>query len=296
LGIELGARGITASYYNRGWSLFPFPQTRQGLIIVSLFGLLPTVLPPIGLLSFWAKTNGTWLNVLTVLIGTSLGLRFGDRLPPRFQLVITQGLGLLTLFLGITMASSMRAVKVGAIDGLILGLLAIVLGGLVGEWLNLEGRLVQLGDWLKRKFRGGGRFTEGFVATSLLFCVGPMAIVGCLNNGLAGDSALLTVKAVMDGVAAIVFSSIYGIGVGFSALPILIYQGSLSLAAGILSTTLTDPAHDPRVLLIAGVGGLMVMGIGLNLLEIQKIRVSAFLPALAIAPILFFLAQRISPM
>jgi uncharacterized protein len=166
----------------------------------------------------------------------------------------------------------------------------------VGEWLNLEGRLVQLGDWLKAKFRGGGRFTEGFVATSLLFCVGPMAIVGCLNNGLAGDSALLTVKAVMDGVASIVFSSIYGIGVGFSALPILIYQGSLSLAAGILSTTLIDPAHDPRVLLIAGVGGLMVMGIGLNLLEIQKIRVSAFLPALAIAPILFFLAQRISPM
>jgi uncharacterized membrane protein YqgA involved in biofilm formation len=121
-----------------------------------------------------------------------------------------------------------------------------------------------------------------------------MAIVGCLNNGLSGNDDLLTVKAVMDGVASIVFSSIYGVGVGCSALSILIYQGALSLAAGILSTTLADPARDPQVLLISGVGGLMVVGIGLNLLEIQKIRVSAFLPALAIAPILFFLAQRIS--
>lgn len=245
-------------------------------------------------LDFWAKTSGTWLNVLTVVGGTSLGLLFGDRLAQRFQQVITQGLGLLTLFLGMTMASSMLQVQVGPIGGLILALLAMVLGGLLGEGLNLEARLQRLGDWLKAKFRGGGRFTEGFVATSLLFCVGPMAIVGCLNNGLSGNHDLLTVKAVMDGVASIVFSSIYGIGVGFSALPILIYQGALSLAAGILSTTLADPARDPRVLLISGVGGLMVMGIGLNLLEIQKIRVSSFLPALAIAPLLFFLAQRIS--
>jgi uncharacterized protein len=245
-------------------------------------------------LDFWAKTSGTWLNVLTVLGGTSLGLLFGDRLPLRFQQVMTQGLGLLTLFLGMTMAGRLLQVQVGAIDGLILGLLAMVLGGLLGEGLNLEARLQHLGDWLKAKFRGGGRFTEGFVATSLLFCVGPMAIVGCLNNGLAGNDDLLTIKAVMDGIAAIAFSSIYGIGVGFSALPILIYQGALSLAAGILSTTLVDPARDPRVLLIAGVGGLMVMGIGLNLLEIQKIRVSSFLPALAIAPLLYWLAQRLS--
>jgi uncharacterized protein len=245
-------------------------------------------------LDFWAKTSGTWLNVLTVVAGTGLGLLFGDRLAQRFQQVITQALGLVVLYLGLTMAGSMLKVQAGPIDGLILALLALVLGGLLGEWLNLEARLQRVGDWLKGKFRGGGRFTEGFVATSLLFCVGPMAIVGCLNNGLAGNDDLLTIKAVMDGIAAIAFSSIYGIGVGFSALSILIYQGALSLAAGILSTTLVDPARDPRVLLIAGVGGLMVMGIGLNLLEIQKIRVSSFLPALAIAPLLFWLAQRLS--
>jgi uncharacterized protein len=245
-------------------------------------------------LDFWAKTSGTWLNVLTILVGTSIGLLCRDRLAQRFQAVITQALGLVVLFLGMTMANSIRAVQAGPIDGLILALLAMVLGGLLGEWLDLESRLQQVGDWLKGRFRGGGRFTEGFVATSLLFGVGPMAIVGCLNNGLSGNDDLLTVKAVMDGLAAIVFSSIYGIGVGFSALPILLYQGALSLAAGILATSLTDPAHDPQVLLLSGVGGLMVLGIGLNLLAIQNIRVSSFLPALAIAPILFFLAQRIS--
>ncbi|NJN48840.1 MAG: DUF554 domain-containing protein [Alkalinema sp. RL_2_19] len=185
-------------------------------------------------------------------------------------------------------------VQVGPLpSGIILALLALVLGGILGETLQLELRLQWLGDWLKGKFRGGGRFTEGFVATTLLFCVGPMAIVGCLNNGLAGDDDLLTVKAIMDGIASIAFSSIYGVGVGFSALPILIYQGALSLAAGILSTTLVDPATNPQVLLISGVGGMMVLGIGINLLEIQKIRVSSFLPALAIAPGLFAIAKLI---
>jgi uncharacterized protein len=245
-------------------------------------------------LDFWAKTSGTWINVLTIVAGTTVGLLCRDRLAQRFQQVITQALGLVVLFLGVTMAGSMLKVQAGPIDGLILGLLSLVLGGLLGEWLNLESRLQRVGDWLKAKLRGGGRFTEGFVATSLLFCVGPMAIVGCLNNGLSGNDDLLTIKAVMDGIAAIAFTSIYGIGVGCSALPILIYQGGLSLAAGLLATTLTDPANDPRVLLMAGVGGLMVLGIGLNLLEIQKIRVSSFLPALAIAPLLFFLLERIS--
>ncbi|MBE9029141.1 DUF554 domain-containing protein [filamentous cyanobacterium LEGE 11480] len=254
---------------------------------------MPLVATSIAPLDFWAKTSGTWLNVLTVLVGTSIGLLCRNRFPPTFQQVITQGVGLCVIFLGLTMAGSLLKVQVGRADGLILGLLALVLGGLLGETLQLEMRLQQLGDWLKGKFRGGDRFTEGFVATTLLFCVGPMAIVGCLNNGLAGNDDLLTVKAIMDGLSSIAFSSIYGVGVGFSVGPILIYQGCLSLAAGILSTTLVDPARDPRVLLVAGVGGLMVLGIGINLLEIQKIRVSSFLPALAIAPVIFWVATLI---
>lgn len=245
-------------------------------------------------LSIWAKTNGTWLNALTIMIGSTIGVLGRNRLSSALQQIITQGLGLFTIFLGLTMAGRMLQVRVGRVDGIILVLCAIVLGGLLGELLQVETQLQWLGNWLKRRFRGGGRFAEGFVAASLLFGVGPMAILGCLNNGLSGNADLLTVKSIMDGLAAIAFSSIYGIGVGFSALPIVIYQGGLSIAAGTLSTTLSDPASDPRVLLVSGVGGLMVFGIGLNLLELQKIRVSSFLPALAIAPLLFFLVQWMS--
>jgi hypothetical protein len=256
-----------------------------------LLTMLPPMLLLIATLNFWTKTSGTWINVFTILGGTSIGILGRNQLSNTIQQVITQGLGLFTLFLGMTMASSMLKVQAGRADGVILALLAIVLGGVLGEMLRLEMRLQRVGDWLKDRFRGGGRFTEGFVAASLLFGVGPMAIVGCLNNGLSGNNELLTVKAIMDGLASIAFSSIYGMGVGFSALPILIYQGGLSLAAGTLATTLSDPANDPQVLLVSGVGGLMVLGIGINLLEIQKIRVSSFLPALVIVLLLFRLAQ-----
>jgi uncharacterized protein len=245
-------------------------------------------------LTFWQKTSGTWINVVAIILGTACGVALHNSLPKRIQQIITQGLGLFTLFLGLTMAGSMLKVNVGKIDGILLGLCAIVGGGISGELLQLEARLESLGDRLKRIFRGGGQFTEGFVAASLLFGVGPMAIVGCLNNGLSGNANLLTVKSVMDGLAAIAFSSSYGIGVGFSSLLILLYQGSLSLAAGLFSQTLTDPNQNPTVQLVAGVGGLIVMGIGINLLEIRKINVSAFLPALFIAPIVLAIATWIS--
>jgi uncharacterized protein len=245
------------------------------------------------MLSFWQKTSGTWINVFTILLGTAIGLILRGKMPVRIQQVLTQGLGLFTFFLGITMAGAMRNGNAGAIDGTILGLLAIVLGGILGELLQIETHLTHLGDWLKYKFKGGGKFTEGFVATSLLFCIGPMAILGCLNNGLQGDPGILTVKSVMDGLASIAFTSTYGIGVGFSSLMILIYQGSLSLIASSLAQALPNPSSDPRIALISGVGGLMVMGIGCNLLELVTIRVSSFLPALVIAPILFSIAQSI---
>ena len=245
------------------------------------------------MLSLWQKTSGTWINVFTILLGTTIGLSLRGRMPIRMQQVLTQGLGLFTIFLGITMAGAMRNATVGIVDGTILGLLSIVFGGILGEVLQIEFRLTQLGDWLKQRVKGGGRFTEGFVATSLLFCVGPMAILGCLNNGLNGDPGILTVKAVMDGLAAIAFSSTYGIGVGFSSLMILIYQGSLSLVASSLAQVLPNPSSDPCVALISGVGGLMVMGIGCNLLELVPIRVSSFLPALFLAPILFTIAKAV---
>jgi uncharacterized membrane protein YqgA involved in biofilm formation len=117
-----------------------------------------------------------------------------------------------------------------------------------------------------------------------------MTLLGCLNNGLTGDNRLLLLKSAMDGLAAIALTSSFGIGVGFSGLIILVYQGGLSLLAGTLAQFISDPATDPVVLLITGVGGLMIVGIGLNLLDIAKIRVAAFLPALVLAPVLYWVA------
>lgn len=242
---------------------------------------------------FWAKTSGTWVNVFTVLIGTGLGLLLRGRLPLNMQQIITQGLGLITLFVGFSMAGSVNQVEVGRVDGVILALLALVLGGLLGEWWRLEQRLEAVGNWLKRRFKGKGSFTEGFMAASLLFCVGPLTLIGSLNNGLTGDSTLLMLKAVMDGLASIALTSSFGIGVGFSAIIVLLYQGGVSLAAGLLAQSLPDPATSPVVLLITSVGGLMILGLGLNLLEVAKVRVASLLPALLLAPLLVWIGQRI---
>lgn len=235
----------------------------------------------------WLRTSGTWINVATVLVGAGLGLLLRDRISKSMLLAITQGVGLLTLFLGITMAGRLLDVQAGAVDGIIIGLLAMVFGGIVGEWAQIEQKLSQVGNWLKRQVRGSGQFTEGFVAASLLFCIGPMTLVGSINNGLLKDNALLTLKATMDGFAAIALTSSFGAGVAFSSLSVLVYQGALSLGAGLFARVLPNPDTNPLVLLMTGVGGLMILGIGLNLLEIAKIRVASFLPGLLLAPLLY---------
>ncbi|MGQ4647287.1 DUF554 family protein [Lyngbya aestuarii] len=245
-------------------------------------------------LDFLAKTSGTWINLVTVALGTTLGMLLKHRLPMQMQRIITQAVGLITLFIGFSMAGSLTKVQVGQVDGVLLGLLVMVLGGLLGEWWHIEERLQSVGDWLKSRFKGGGGFTQGFVAASLLFCVGPMTLLGSLNNGLTGDDTLLTLKAVMDGIAAIALSSSFGIGVGFSVLVILFYQGGISLVAGMLAQALPDPVNDPRILLMTGVGGLMILGTGINLLGLTPIRVASFLPALGLAPLIYQVALLIS--
>lgn len=245
-------------------------------------------------IDFFTKTSGTWINVATVLAGTGVGLLLRGQLPIRMQQIITQGLGLITLFIGVKMAESLTEVKAGQVDGVIVGLLALVIGGLLGEWWQLEEMLTAIGDWLKYRFKGKGSFTEGFVAASLLFCIGPLALLGSLNNGLSGDNTLLTLKAAMDGLASIALTSSYGIGVGFSALSLLVYQGGISLAAGILSQVLPDPATAPPVLVTTGAGGIIILGLGFNLLQVATIRIASFLPALLLAPLLYWLADWIS--
>ncbi|MBD0269257.1 MAG: DUF554 domain-containing protein [Cyanobacteria bacterium Co-bin8] len=237
------------------------------------------------MLSFWAKTSGTWINVMTILLGTGVGLLLRDRLPQAMRQIITQAVGLMTLVIGFSMVQSLPQIEAGPIDGIILALLAMVAGGLLGEWGQLEKRLIGVGDFLKKQFRGGGRFTEGFVAASLLFVIGPMAILGSLNNGLSGDHTILALKSTMDGLASVALTGSYGVGVGFSILPVLIYQAGLSLLAGALATALPDPTNDPRVLIVTGIGGMIILGLSLNLLEVGKVRVASFLPALLVGPL-----------
>lgn len=246
------------------------------------------------MIDFWSKTSGTWINILTVIVGTSLGLAFKSQLSKNIRLVITQGIGLITIWIGLDMANSLNSVEVKGFAGVILGLLAIVIGGIIGELLSIENHLHSLGDQIKKRFNGQGLFTEGFVASSLLFCIGPMTLIGCLHNGLTGDNSLLTIKATMDGLVALPLANIYGIGVGFSVLTIFFYQGSLSLAAGSISSYMATPNSHPAILLTSGIGGLLVVGIGLNLLEISQIRVASFIPAIAIAPLIYYLIKHLS--
>ncbi|MGB3613902.1 MAG: DUF554 domain-containing protein [Elainellaceae cyanobacterium] len=238
---------------------------------------------------FWTQTSGTWINVITIILGTVIGLSLRDRLPKPMQRVITQGLGLVPLLIGMEMGRSLFDLQAGAVDGVIVGLMSLVGGGLLGEWWGVEGRLEAVGDWLKRRFRGQGHFTDGFVAASLLFCIGPLALIGSLNNGLTGDNTLLVIKASMDGLAAIAFTSTFGMGVGFSALPVLLYQGGLSLGAAGFAQILPDPATSPTILAATGVGGVIIVGLGLTLLEATQIRIASLLPALLLAPLLYLL-------
>jgi uncharacterized protein len=254
------------------------------------------------LVDFWSKTSGTWINVFAIIFGTGCGLLLQGKLPPAMQQVITQAVGLIILFIGFTMAGSLLEVKTAiGIDGTVIALVALVVGGILGEWWQIETKMnaiaellkSQLKQWLNQFLGNGSRFSEGFVSASLLFCIGPMAILGSLNNGLLGDRTILSLKSLLDGITSVAFASSLGIGVGFSALPLLLYQGSLSLLAGILAQGLHNPAQEMPVILTTGVGGILLLGLGLNLLEIGKIAIASFLPSLLLAPLGWWLISLI---
>lgn len=241
-------------------------------------------------MSVFEQTSGTLLNIVTVLLGSGLGLLLRGRLPTRVVATVVQAIGLTTLFIGVDNAFDLDAVAQP--PGIIVALMALALGGALGEWWRLDDRLEGLGEALKRRFRGQGRFTEGFVAASLLFCVGPLTLIGSIQNGLVGDNAFLVLKSTLDGFAALALSATFGFGVIFSAVVIALYQGSLSLSAGLFANLVPDPANDPRVLLINGVGGLMIIGLGINLLELTRVRVASLLPSLLLVVALYHLGRR----
>ena len=237
------------------------------------------------------QTWGTLLNVLTVLMGGGLGLLLRGKLPERITMVVMQAIGLVTLYIGVSNALDLN--RVAAPPGVILGLVALALGGALGEWLRLEERLEALGTRVKRLLRGQGRFTEGFVAASLLFCVGPLTLVGSIQNGLSGDASFLVLKSTLDFFSALALATTFGFGVVASVVVIVVYQGGLSLAAGMFADLIPDPATDPNVLLVNGVGGLMIVALGFALLDIKKLRVASLLPALGLVVILYQLASLI---
>lgn len=244
------------------------------------------------MLELFARTSGTWINVAAIAVGTAVGVGAGARLPERLGRTLMQVLGLVTLFVGLGMARGLDGVRSGPLPGVIVALVALAVGAVLGELLGIEERLTALGEAARRRLGGGGRFTDGFVTASLLFCIGPMAIVGSIQNGLALDARTLVLKATLDGIASVALAGVYGIGVGLAAVPLIALQGAVSLGAAALAQVLPDPATDARVLVVSGAGGLLVAGIGVNLLlaglgmEDRKIRLGSMLPALVLAPAL----------
>ena len=243
------------------------------------------------------RVSGTLVNAATVVAGTTLGLLARGRMSERHNRTLLQVLGLVTLTIGVGMAADLGRVAAGRVPGVILALVALALGAALGETLRLEERLEALGEWLKARVGGTGSFTQGFVTASLLFCVGPMTVVGSLQNGLAGDARALLLKAALDGIASVALTGAYGAGVGASVLTVLVVQGGISLGAGGLAALIPDPASDPRVLLVTGAGGILIAGIAVNLLlaglglDASRVRVGAMLPALALAPVVYYVAS-----
>jgi len=232
--------------------------------------------------------TGTLLNIAAILIGSTLGLIFGTRIPERLQTTIIAGLGLFTAAMGLQMflKSGNQLIVLGA----------LLIGALLGEWWKIEERLESLGILLEKRFSrdtqmgSGSRFIRGFMVTSLLFCIGPMAILGSIQDGLSGDYQLLAVKSTLDGFASMAFASTLGFGVMFSSIIVLIYQGGISLLAAQLSTVVTEAMMNE----MTASGGLLLLGLAIsNLLEIKKIRVGNFLPALVVAPLIVWILNRL---
>jgi uncharacterized membrane protein YqgA involved in biofilm formation len=226
--------------------------------------------------------TGTIINIISVLIGGTIGILFGSHLPQRIRETVVAGLGLFTGAIGIQMFLKT--------ENSIIVLGSLLLGGLLGEWWRIEDGLQNVGGFLERTFTHqtseidqGSRFIRGFLTASLVFCVGPMTILGSIQDGLTGDYKLLAIKSVLDGFASLAFASTLGVGVLFSTLVILTFQGSLSLLAFQAQTWITAPMMNE----MTAAGGILLISIAVSsLLELKPIRVGNFLPCLIIAPMI----------
>jgi len=224
---------------------------------------------------------GTIINFLAIVGGSIIGLFLKGGIPERISNTVMNGISLCILFIGISGAFK--------VDNMLIVIISISIGAVIGEFFNLDEKLKKLGDWLERKFKNNkNKISEGFVSASLIYCVGAMAIVGSLESGLRGNHEILFSKSILDGISAIIFSSTLGIGVMFSAVSVLIYQGVITLCASFISPVLSEAV----IANMTACGSLIIIGLGLNVLGVTKIKVANLLPAVFLpifAPIIISL-------
>ncbi|HXF85911.1 MAG TPA: DUF554 domain-containing protein [Anaerolineales bacterium] len=227
--------------------------------------------------------TGTFLNIATVIAGGVIGLAFGARIPDKLKSTVIAGMGLFTAAMGLQMFTKTENPLI------VLG--SLLIGTLLGEWWRIEDGLQSVGKQLEQRFAkesddGSNRFVRGFLTASLLFCVGPMTILGSIQDGLTGDYNLLAVKSVLDGFASLAFASTLGVGVLFSTIVILVYQGGISLLAAQLNAIVTPSMMNE----LTATGGVILLGLAISsLLEIKRIRVGNMLPGLLVAPFIVWM-------
>jgi uncharacterized membrane protein YqgA involved in biofilm formation len=240
--------------------------------------------------------TGTLINVSAVVIGGTLGTLLGNRLPEKMRQTVLHGLGLMVLVVGISMALTTR--------NILIPLFSILIGGILGEALAIDDGLHKLGNWVEARFMrrsdtagdqvGGGTIAAGFITASLVFCVGPLSILGSIQDGLMGDHTLLTLKSILDGFTAMALAASLGAGVILSAGTVLVYQGGLSLLALAFGASLGGVARQtPWVVEMTATGGVIILSIAFLLLDIKRIRTANLLPAVLIAPLIVLLLGRL---
>ncbi len=235
---------------------------------------------------------GTVINVIAILLGSTVGVLLGHRLPERTRVTVTDALGLVTLVIGGLNVMALQdqdfVTAVGEGVTLLVVLGALLIGGIAGSLLRIEYRLEQVGAWLQRRFAAGGasesraRFVEGFVDSSLIFCIGPLAVLGALSDGLGQGIDELTLKSALDGFASVAFAASLGWGVAASALSVGVWQGTLTALAVVLGSVMSGAL----VASLTATGGVLLLGVGLRLLNIRAVPVGDMLPALVLAPLL----------
>ena len=221
--------------------------------------------------------TGTIINAVAILAGSIVGMILNAKLPERFIKIVFQGIGLFTLFIGVYMALKT--------NNLFFMIISIVLGGIIGEGINIEKYITRFGDSIKNKFKSkNSKFSEGLVTAFLLYCMGSVTILGAIEEGLGGEPNLLLAKSVLDGVSSIALAAALGFGVAFSIIPLLIYQGGLTLLASHFGDYFSEIIIDE----LTAVGGLMLIGLGITILGIKQLKILNMIPSLIVIVLMVY--------